>query len=211
MKTGGREIFDISPMINRDVAVFPGDTPFEENFALEISKGHNLTLSHIKTTVHLGAHTDAPSHYLPHGTGMEKRSLEYYLGPCQVVAVSIGRGKRIGVKAIGATEIKAPRILFKTGTFPNPWKWNGDFASLSAELIEELASKGVRLVGIDTPSIDLAGDIILESHQAVGQFDMAILEGIILDDVPEGLYDLIALPLKIEGADGSPVRAVLLK
>jgi arylformamidase len=211
LNADGREIFDISPLINRSVAVFPGDTPFEEHFAMEMSKGHNLTLSHIKTTVHLGAHTDAPNHYLPKGAGMEQRSLDYYLGPCQVVEVSVGRGERIGLSAIRNIDIKAPRVLFKTGTFPDPWKWNGDFASLSAELVNDLAKKGVRLVGIDTPSIDLAEDKILESHQAVGKNDMAILEGIVLDKVNPGLYDLIALPLKIEGADGSPVRAVLLK
>ena len=211
MNIDGREIFDISPLINRTVAVFPGDTPFEEHFSMEMSKGHGLTLSHIKTTVHLGAHTDAPSHYLANGAGMEKRPLRYYLGPCQVIAVSVGRGERIGITAISNVDIKAPRVLFKTSTFPDPWNWNGDFASLSAELVNHLASKGVCLVGIDTPSIDLADDKILESHQAIGKHDMGILEGIVLDKVQPGIYDLIALPLKIEGADGSPVRAVLLR
>jgi arylformamidase len=102
-------------------------------------------------------------------------------------------------------------VLFKTRSFPNPDRWTSDFASLSPELIEKLAGQGVRLVGIDTPSIDPAEDKALESHQAVLRNDMAILEGIVLDDVAEGEYQLVALPLRIAGADASPVRAVLLR
>jgi len=176
-----------------------------------MKKGNNLTLSSIKSTVHLGAHTDAPLHYLTNGHGIDERPLNFYLGKCQVVEVSVKRGSRIKIKDLKDTKIQAPRVLFKTGTFPDPSKWNNDFASLSEELVNDLAKKNVCLVGIDTPSIDLADDKILESHQAVGKNDMAILEGIILDEVTPGLYDLIALPLKIEGADGAPVRAVLLK
>jgi arylformamidase len=100
--------------------------------------------------------------------------------------------------------------LLATGSFPNPEKWNSDFAALSPELVTYLHKQGVRLVGIDTPSIDPENSKALESHQAVADCDLAILEGIVLDKVPDGLYTLLALPLKIEGADASPVRAVLL-
>ena len=205
-----RKIHDISPLISSKIAVFPGDTPFEEEFILDFAKGHNLVLSSIKTTVHLGAHTDAPRHYHPQGVTMEKRALDRYLGLAQVIEVKLGPDERIHARHL-KEEIRAPRILFKTNSFPNPNTWNGDFVSLSKDLIEFLASKKVVLVGIDTPSIDPAEDKTLESHKAVYANDMGILEGIVLQDVKPGLYDLIALPLRIVGADASPVRAILLE
>jgi len=102
-----------------------------------------------------------------------------------------------------------PRVLFATGTFPDPENWNRDFAALSAELIDFLHDRGVITVGIDTPSIDLPDSKDLPAHKAVLRHDMAILEGLVLKDVPEGTYELIALPLPLVGFDASPVRAVL--
>lgn len=203
------EIIDITPTINSRIAVFPGDTPFSEEFLMSTDHGQHLTLSKITTTVHLGAHTDAPNHYAPRSESIETRSLEFYLGKAQVINLSLPRGARIKVDDIKNIKIKAPRILFKTQSFPNPYEWNEDFNSLSAELVNYLHGQKVILVGIDTPSIDPATDKTLESHLAVHSHDMAILEGIVLDDVKEGIYELIALPLKIEGADATPVRAIL--
>lgn len=159
----------------------------------------------------MGAHTDAPIHYAKAGDSIDKRLLNYYIGPAQVIEIVLPRGSRILPDHLGETRLHAGRVLFKTLSFPDPYKWNDDFVALSPELIEFLALKNVRLVGIDTPSIDPAGDAALESHNAVFKHDMAILEGIILDHVSPGLYDLIALPLRIEGGDASPVRAVLMK
>src|SRR5262249_10809699 len=106
--------------------------------------------------------------------------------------------------------IRAPRVLIRTGTFLDPDRFDEDFASLSPELVDALADQGAVLVGIDTPSIDLCHDKVLLTHQAVGRRDLAVLEGLLLDGAPPGLYTLVALPLKIAGADASPVRAVLL-
>lgn len=214
------EIFDITPTINARLAVFPGDTPFHEEFLLRTDAGHLLTLSKITTTVHLGAHTDAPNHYAATnalGDGAAEsiatRSLHYYLGPAQVVDISRPRGSRLRVAdlvhQLAGAPLKAPRVLFRTNSFPDPYAWNDDFNALSAELVEYLHRHGVILVGIDTPSIDPASDQTLESHKTVHRHDMAILEGLVLTGVPEGVYELIALPLKIEGADASPVRAIL--
>jgi arylformamidase len=201
-------LYDISPEVSERTAVFPGDEPFRRKVSLDFSKGDNLVLSSIETTLHIGAHVDAPIHYNPKGEGMAARSLEFYLGSCQVVEVNLPRGARIRPGDVKA-RIKEPRVLFKTGSYPDPRNWNGDFVSLSAELVDWLVEKGVRLVGIDTPSIDPAEDKELESHQAVFRHGIANLEGITLKDVPEGSYTLIALPLKLKDADGSPVRAVL--
>lgn len=205
------EMIDITPVINSRMAVFPGDTPFTQEFLMDTKKGDHLSLSWIKSTVHLGAHTDAPNHYSARGDSIEKRPLSYYLGPAQVIEIPCRRGARIAIKDLGERKIQTPRILFKTKSFPNPYSWNSDFMSLSADLVEHLALLGVKLVGIDTPSIDLSEDTVLESHHAVEKHDLAILEGIVLDRVPEGIYQLVALPLAIEGADATPVRAILLK
>jgi arylformamidase len=206
-----RQILDITPTVNSRLAVFPGDVPFREAFSMETKNGDHLTLSSIQTTVHLGAHTDAPNHYASGGQAMDQRDLKYYMGPAQVIDVSKADGPRILTKDLKNIPIQAERVLFKTLSFPDPYKWNDDFKSLSAELIDYLFQNKVKLVGIDTPSIDPAQDKELESHQAVLRHDMAILEGIVLSDVAAGLYQLIALPLKLEGADASPVRAILLR
>ena len=204
------KVYDISPLISEDLAVFPGDVKFSRNVSMDFDKDH-LTLSSFETTLHLGAHTDAPNHYDPAGMGMSDRSLEYYFGKCQVIQVDCARGARIQIEDLKGKSISSKRILFRTDSFPNPNNWNNDFVSLSSELVHHLAKHGVILVGIDTPSIDLADDKILESHHAVFENDMAILEGINLSQVREAQYLLSAIPLKIEGADASPVRAVLFE
>lgn len=204
-----REILDISPTLRPSIAVWPGDVPFSRAVALSIDAGANIDLSAIHTTVHVGAHTDAPSHYVAGGEGIATRPLGRYLGPCEVVKVDVGRGERVRPAHL-AHPPRAPRILFHTGTFPDPDRFNEDFAALSPELVDALAGYGVVLVGIDTPSIDLCHDKVLHTHLAVARNDMAVLEGVVLDHVPAGVYELIALPLKLDGADASPVRAVLV-
>jgi arylformamidase len=203
------KIYDISPPLTPSIAVWPGDVPFSREVACAIADGSNIDLSSVRTTVHVGAHTDAPSHYAATGASIADRPLDRYVGTCQVVTVTVGRGGRIRPSDV-PMPLAAPRILFRTGTYPDPNAWNGDFAALSAQLVDMCADHGVVLVGIDTPSIDPADDKALESHTAVFRRDLAILEGIVLDDVADGLYTLVALPLRIPGADASPVRAVLI-
>lgn len=193
--------------------MFPGDVAFSRRESLSFASGNHLTLSSIETTLHIGAHADAPLHYHPEGAPITERDPMIYIGEAQVIEVRLPRGSRILPQDIGGTvgeQEWAPRVLFKTGSFPNPDSWNGDFNSLSPELIEWLAQKGVRLVGIDTPSIDPSDDTELPSHQAVYRNDLAVLEGIDLSQTQPGRYLLIAPPLRLEGADASPVRALLL-
>lgn len=207
MKMTGQYI-DISPVLRASIAVFPGDTPFNRTVNMSFKEGQHLDLSDVRTTLHVGAHTDAPSHYHGKGKTIEERDLSLYMGPCQVIEV---KGHPVRIKPENLTEkILAPRILFKTNSFPDPDRWNEDFSALSPELIQFLKSHHVILVGIDTPSVDPATDKSLASHKAIFETDMAILEGIILEHVTPGLYQLIALPLRIEGGDASPVRAILL-
>ncbi len=202
-------LIDISPVLDAAIAVWPGDVPFARSVSLDIDAGAHLTLSDVRTTLHAGAHADAPSHYAAGGADIASRSLDYYIGQCIVVHVNVNRGDRIRPMHIAGKAITAPRVLFRTGTFPDPQNWNDDFASLSPEVIDVLHGHGVILVGIDTPSVDPFESKALESHQALAEYDMANLEGLVLEGVAEGAYELIAAPLRIRGGDASPVRALL--
>lgn len=201
-------IIDISPLISARIAVWPGDVPFSRLVSRAMEQGGNLELSSIRTTLHLGAHADAPSHYASAGAGMSETALSPYIGPCQLVRVSLPRGERIMANHIG--EISAPRVLFRTDSFPDPGQFTTDFNSLSPGLIERLHLQGCVLVGIDTPSVDPFESTALESHQALARTGMRNLEGLALEHTEPGMYTLVALPLKIEGADASPVRAILI-
>ena len=201
-------LYDITPPISERLAVWPGDTPPSREVLLDMRRGANITLSTLHATVHLGAHADAPSHYGAEAPSIDQRDLDPYLGPCQVLRVQVPRGTRI-MPAMLPAPVTQARLLLATGTFPDPQQFNEDFAACSPELVDFLYGKGVRLVGIDTPSVDLFDSKDLPAHQAFLRCDMAILEGIVLKDVPDSVYELIALPLRLVGFDASPVRAVL--
>jgi arylformamidase len=205
-----RGYHDISPVLSPRTAVFPGDTPLRLDLALGFAKGDPIGLSALTTTSHVGAHADAPSHYHAQGADMARVDLEPYFGPCQVVRVKLPRGERIRPEHLAGRPLRAERVLFRTDSFPDPEKWTEDFNSLSPELIEWLADRGVKLVGLDTPSVDPATSKDLPSHQALWRRQVRNLEGLWLEGVEEGVYTLVALPLRIEGGDGSPVRAILI-
>jgi arylformamidase len=201
-------IFDISPPLHATTPVWPGDVPLRREVALDLERGDPITLSSLHATVHLGAHADAPNHYRRGGVGIGHRPLEPYLGPCQLIAIEDQRGPTIPVSALPGP-IRAPRILLRTATGGHIDRFATDFLALSPELIEKLAAQGVLLVGVDTPSVDPFDSKLLPAHHACDQANIAILEGLVLDQVPPGLYELIALPLRLIEFDASPVRAVL--
>lgn len=203
------EYFDISPRIRPSTPVFPGDQAYERQVTMDFQKGDHLGLSWIKSTLHIGAHADAPSHYHRDGTPIDRRDLRLYMGRCQVIDVKHVGARRIMPADVDLGNIKTPRVLFKSCSFQHTEPFQMAFTSLSPELIEALAERGVRLVGIDTPSVDPADSKDLPSHQALYRHDFAVLEGIDLDQVPAGLWKLSALPLALAEADASPVRAVL--
>ena len=201
-------LFDITPPVIAGLAVWPGDTPLSREVLADMRRGDNITLSTIRATVHLGAHADAPSHYGRDAVAIDERPLDLYLGPCRVIRVKVARGTRVPPDAI-PTDLHAERVLVATGTYPDPTHWNEDFAAFEPATIDLLHERGARLVGIDTPSVDLFSAKKLIAHERFLAHDMAILEGLVLDHVPEGTYELLALPLKLTGFDASPVRAVL--
>jgi arylformamidase len=201
-------LYDITPPITERLRVWPGDTPPTREVLCDLRRGDNITLSTLHATVHLGAHADGPNHYGMDAPAIDARSLDYYLGPCQVVRVAAARGACLTPAQLPGP-VRAERVLIATGTYPDPEQFNQDFAALSPELVAALHRQGVRLIGIDTPSVDPFPSKDLPAHKMFLQCDMAILEGLVLRDVPEGLYELIALPLRLVGFDASPVRAVL--
>lgn len=202
------DYIDISPILSTKTAVFPGDEVFSLNTSMSFEKGDHLKLSSMSSTLHIGAHADAPSHYHKNGEDISERSLHYYMGLCQVIEVNVPKDARIEWENI-KTDITAPRVLFKTGSFFNPNEWSKGFNSLSVEVIERLSETGCCLIGIDTPSVDPETSKELEAHNVIYEQNMAILEGLVLDHVVPGHYELIALPLRIKHADASPVRAIL--
>lgn len=203
-------IIDISPLLHSEIAVWPGDLPFRRSVALSISEGSNIDLSSVQTTVHVGAHGDAPSHYQLGGRTMEKVNLEPYWGECFVARIQIQRSELITpTHCKEAVASGAKRLLFYTGTFPDPQVFNEDFAAFSSEALEFMAGYGVLLVGIDTPSVDPFSSKNLPAHQALFRFGIMNLEGLVLEHVPQGRYELAALPLRLKDFDGSPIRAAL--
>ena len=201
-------LYDITPAVTAALAVWPGDTPPSREVLADMKRGDNITLSTLHATVHLGAHADAPSHYGRDASSIETHPLAPYLGLCRVVRIQAGRGTRIPPAMI-PDDVRDERVLIATGTYPDPERFNEDFAALAPETVDLLAARGARLVGIDTPSVDLYSAKELVAHARFLAHDMAILEGLVLAHVPEGAYELIALPLKLTGFDASPVRAVL--
>jgi arylformamidase len=222
-----RTVWDISPPIAPGTPVFPGDTPYSQQWTAQIGPGCPVNVSAIAMSAHLGAHADAPLHYsaaadaLPIGAV----DLDPFLGACRVIHVThthehMHADTHVDAHAARSVLITPddlrhaaagglpPRVLVRTYA-KVPAAWDPHFAAFAPETIAWLASLGVTLVGIDTPSVDPADSKTLDSHQQLLRYDMRVLENLVLDEVAAGDYELIALPLKLTEADASPVRAIL--
>lgn len=201
-------LYDISPTVAPGFPVFPGDTPFSFRWSWAMSATCPVNVSEITMSPHTGSHTDAPLHYDAHGASMAEVPLDAYLGPCRVIH-AIGIGPLIEPRHVEPHLRALPaRVLVRTYA-QVPAGWDSGFTAFAPATLELLATRGVRLVGLDTPSLDPEQSKTLDSHQVVRRHGIAVLEGIVLDAVPAGDYELIALPLKWQGLDASPVRAVL--
>jgi arylformamidase len=204
-----RRLWDISPAIGPGSPVYPGDTPFALRWTWSIGHDCPVNVSELLMSPHTGAHTDAPLHYDAAGAAIADVPLDIYLGRCRVIH-AIDAGPLVKPRHLDGALADVPgRVLIRTARHARIDAWDPDFAAIAPAAIDLLHAAGVRLIGVDTPSLDPADSKTLDSHQRVRAHGMAILEGIVLDDVPAGDYELIALPLKIRGGDASPVRAVL--
>ena len=203
-----KRLWDISPPVSATSPLFPGDEPYAQRWTATIGPGCPVNLSAITMSPHTGAHADAPLHY---GTGeptIGSVDLEPYLGPCRVVH-AIDAGPLIEPHHFDdSAPMFPPRVLVRTCQ-KAPTAWSTDFASFAPQTIDWLADRGVRLVGIDSQSVDPADSKTLPSHHRLLARGLRVLENLVLDDVAAGDYELIALPLKLVEADASPVRAVL--
>jgi len=203
-------IIDISPAIDEYSAVWPGDARVSRNILCQLEHGDSVALSTLSTTVHIGAHADAPNHYQLGAASIGEVDLNPYIGRCRVIDVR-GCGDLVEPEMLGKSlDGLPPRVLLRTDTCLDRTKWPERFSALSPRLVNRLHQAGVILVGIDTPSIDPFTSKTLEAHHACLRSGIRNLEGIMLKDVAAGDYDLVALPLKLKGFDASPVRAVLL-
>lgn len=201
-------LWDISPPIAPETPAFPGDTGYAQRWKAQIGPGCPVNVSAITMSPHLGAHADAPLHYGHDAKAIGHVDLDPFLGPCRVIH-AIDRGPLITrVHLEHAVANLPPRVLVRTCT-KAPVSWSDDFSAFAPDTISWLAGLGVRLVGIDSQSVDPADSKTLDSHQQLLAHDMRVLENLVLDEIDAGDYELIALPLKLVGADASPVRAVL--
>ncbi len=202
-------LWDISPPVDDRSPVFPGDTPYAQRWSAAIGPGCPVNVSAITLSPHVGAHADAPLHYDPQGAAVGALDLAPYLGPCRVIH-AIGAGPLLRWEHLAhATDRLPPRVLVRTYAHMPARAWDPALTAFAPETIERLADLGVRLIGIDSASIDPADSKDLPSHQVLRRRALRVLENLLLDQVPEGDYELIALPLKLVSADASPVRAVL--
>lgn len=202
-------LWDISPPVQEGAPVFPGDTPYRQQWAASIAPGCPVNVSTLTLSPHVGAHADAPLHYDPQGRAVGALDLAPYLGHCRVIH-AIARGPLVTWEHLAhAVEALPPRVLVRTYERAPVDRWDPQLAAFAPETVERLADAGVQLVGIDTASIDPADSKQLPSHQVIRRRGLRVLENLVLDAVPEGDYELIALPLKLMTADASPVRAVL--
>ena len=201
-------LWDISPPVHAGSPVFPGDVAYSQGWSARIGPGCPVNVSTLTLSPHSGAHADAPLHYDAAGAAIGDVALEPYLGRCRVIH-AIGRGPLIEWQHLEhALADLPPRVLLRTYA-RQPEAWDPDLAAFAPQTVERLADLGVLLIGIDTASIDPADSKALPSHQVIRRRNLRVLENLRLDAVPEGDYELIALPLKLMNADASPVPAVL--
>ncbi|ASG24178.1 arylformamidase [Nitrospirillum viridazoti] len=202
-------IWDITQPIRPGIPVWPGDTAYQEERVWALGPGCPVNVSRLTLSTHTGTHADAPLHYDAAGLPIGAVDLAPYLGPCRLIHVMDGDGPVMPAEVADRLAGAPPRILLRTyQRFPHD-RWVSDFRALDAATMDLMAAHGVRLIGVDAPSLDPETSKDLLAHNAVRRNGMAILEGLVLDDVPAGDYELIALPLNLSQADAAPVRAIL--
>jgi arylformamidase len=204
-----RVLWDITPAVDAATPVWPGDTPVGIERVWRMEAGSPVNVARLTLSPHTGAHTDAPLHYDADGAAIGEVPLDVYLGPCRVIHC-IGAAPLVTPDHVKAALDAVPaRVLLRTYAHAPLREWDSAFCAVAPATIDLLAAHGVTLIGIDTPSLDPQDSKTMDAHLRVRAHGMAILEGIVLDEVEAGDYELIALPLKLTTLDASPVRAVL--
>lgn len=201
------KLIDISQTLSAGIGVWPGDTPFQPFWVMRMDEGDSCNVGSVTMSLHTGTHADAPRHFIDQGSSPADCDLSVYIGP--VIVVDATAEPYVDLSAVIALENTKPeRVLLKTSS-SRAEKFDSSFSYIAPEAASALVDLGIRLVGIDTPSVDHSDSTSLASHKTLAAADVAILENLNLAHVMPGSYELIAFPLKLAGMDASPVRAVL--
>lgn len=195
--------------LNSYTPEWPGDTPFDYELSVTIEQSGSVNIGKLQTSTHIGTHIDAPFHYNDQGLKTHELPLDVYLTQAQVMDVS--GLEKIEILNLKPLEKNVEAVLLKTVSWQDRNKFPEKWPVFDKSIAEWMTDNGIRLLGVDVPSVDPETSKELPMHQAMNQYQRFILEGIVLDDVSEGVYQLVALPLKIKDGEGSPVRAILYK
>ena len=202
-------LIDISPTLQNDMPGWPGDTPFGCRRVAEIGPACPVNVSSFTTSVHIGAHADAPNHFTRDGLDIASLAPDIFIGACVLIDARSAKGPLITPDdVLQQLPIAVERVLIRQYD-AYPKIWDAALKGLQPELIGELARRGCRLIGVDAASVDPADSKSLDAHHACDRNGICIIEGLLLDGVPPGEYELIALPMKLAGSDAAPVRAIL--
>ncbi len=205
------KIIDISRTLSAGAPVWPGDAPFRLERKMSLEGGDPVNLTTLHMSPHTGSHADAPGHVDRAGASIGALPLEPFIGPARVLTVAPGEDRLIATAAFASCDpADPPRILLRTGADGTQPSFKENFPALSPEAAVQLVADGARLVGIDTPGVDRFDSVDLPVHRHFARSGVCWLENLDLSGVVDGIYTLVALPLKIEGGDGSPVRAILI-
>ena len=201
---------DITHPLREEIATWPGDTPYQLTRVLNMSEGSSVNLTTITMSAHTGTHVDAPLHFQDDGTPLDQVDIMPYWGPAQVISVDKPSGGLLPADLAHVDLSLAPRLLVHSTASHKPsTEFIREFVYPTPQLAEWLAAHGIILYGSDAPSMDDMHSNSLPGHNALQQNGIVIVEGLKLADVEDGVYDFVAMPLKIVGGDGCPVRAVL--
>ncbi|MED1468462.1 arylformamidase [Bacillus salipaludis] len=201
---------DISQPLDNKIAVWPGDTPFTYKVNWSKEESGSVNVGQIKMSTHTGTHIDAPFHFDNEGKKVIDLDVNLYIGPAKVI--HLPKPTSIGIKELSDYELDGvTRLLIRTDSLECRQEFPSAIPEIEPELASYIAGYGVRLIGLDLPSVDPIDSKELTAHHELTRNGIHILEGLVLDQVTPGEYELAALPLPLIEADGSPVRAVVRK
>ncbi|GHI01667.1 arylformamidase [Neobacillus kokaensis] len=199
---------DISQPLDNRIAVWPGDTPFRYKVSWSKEESGSVNVGEITMSTHTGTHIDAPFHFDNDGKKVIELDVNLYIGLSRVV--HLPKPSSIGIKELSGVELDGvTRLLIRTDAWADRSVFPAVIPEIEPELASYLAKKGVRLLGLDLPSVDPLDSKELTAHHELTRHGIHILEGLVLDHIDSGDYELAALPLSLVEADGSPVRAVV--
>jgi arylformamidase len=204
------KLIDITHPHSNALAPWPGDTPFQFAFTARMRDGASCNIGAFTTSIHSGTHMDAPRHYNDAGLSIDQLDLSILLGPARVF---LAQGRDTITRDIfaGLDARATPRVLVRTNHCDDKSVFPSSIPTFAPDVPDWLGAQGVRLIGLDLPSVDQVDDPTMQIHHRLDAANILILENLDLRAVAPGVYELIALPLKIAGADGSPIRAVLVQ